>query len=119
MNVNQAIIYFKLVGSPYKSTEHYQKVRYLGLICGVWSIAFAIKFIAFALGGNLFTAEKGATTNRSYSTALLLAIEDFLTLVIPIFLVVEKDFVSIMAAEFLDQTQQLSLSTQLNSTDGL
>ena len=119
MNLNQAIIYFKLVGSPYKSTEHYQKVRYLGVICGVWSIAFAIKFIAFALGGNLFTAEKGDTTNRSYSTALLLAIEDFLTLVIPIFLVVEKDFVSIMAAEFLDQSQHLSLDNQLNSTEGL
>jgi len=89
------------------------------VICGVWTIAFAIKFIAFALGGNLFTAEKGDTTNKSYSQALLLAIEDFLTIVIPIFLVVEKDFVSIMAAEFLDQPHRLSLDNKLKSTDGL
>ena len=39
--------------------------------------------------------------------------EDFLTIVIPVFLVVEKDFVNIMAAEFLDQPKQLSLENQL------
>lgn len=27
MNLNMTIVYFKLVGSPYKSTEHYEKIR--------------------------------------------------------------------------------------------
>ena len=67
----------------------------------MWSIAFGIKFLAFALGGNLF-AESMITSANSYSTALLLAVEDFLTIVIPVFLVVDKDFIKIMAAEFIE-----------------
>lgn len=65
----------------------------------MWSIAFAIKFLAFALGGSLFAESMSA---NNYSTALLLAVEDFLTIVIPVFLVVDKDFIKIMAAKFIE-----------------
>lgn len=95
-------MYFKLVGSPYKTERHYSKVRYLGIICGVWSIAFGIKFLAFAFGKNLLT-DSIETQSSSYSTAILLAVEDFISIVIPVFLVVDKDFIKIMAAEFMQR----------------
>jgi uncharacterized protein (DUF2164 family) len=106
MNLNQAFVYCKLVGSPYKSSKHFEKVRHLGIVCGVWSVAFAVKFLAFALGSNLY-AEGIKSSANNYSTALLLAVEDFLTIVIPVFLVVDKDFIKIMAAEFLEQSSEI------------
>lgn len=83
----------------------------MGIICGVWSVAFGLKFLGFFLGKNLYTADTDA--DPAYSTALLLAVEDFLTIVIPIFLVVEKDFVSVMASEFLEKYKQVAVENQL------
>lgn len=43
----------------------------------------------------------------------MLAVEDFLTIVIPVFLVVDKDFVNIMAAEFLELEKVPQLETDI------
>ncbi len=39
-------VYFKLNGLPYKSNAHFAKVRSVGIVCGIWTVAYAIKVIA-------------------------------------------------------------------------
>ena len=54
VNVYQVFVYCKLVGSPYKDQKSYKYVRHLGIVCGVWSVAFGLKFVAVGEGKSLF-----------------------------------------------------------------
>lgn len=54
VNVYLVFVYCKLVGSPYKDRKSYKYVRHLGIVCGVWSVAFGLKFIAVGEGKSLF-----------------------------------------------------------------
>ena len=46
LNVNMTGVYFKLNGLPYKSNAHFAKVRSVGIVCGIWTVAFVIKLVA-------------------------------------------------------------------------
>lgn len=54
LNVSQVVIYFNLTGSPYKSLDYFRKVRKIGIVAAVWSVAFAIKFLASFFGDELY-----------------------------------------------------------------
>lgn len=74
-------------------------------MCAVWTVGFVIKLLAVAFGTSFYKLEnetillKNGATN--YGTACLLGFCDFLTIVIPIFCVVEDRFVTLMTGRFL------------------
>ena len=39
-------VYFKLNGLPYKSDAYFAKVRNVGIVCGIWTVAYIMKVIA-------------------------------------------------------------------------
>ena len=92
LNLNQTFVYFKQTGRIYKNHLCYTNVRYLGLVCLYWTFAFIIKFIAYLFKTSFFNAE--TTRNEiSYRAACILGTTDFLTIVIPVYLVVDPIFV--------------------------
>ena len=75
-------------------------MRYLGLVCLYWTLAFIIKFIAYLFKTSFFNAET-AKSEISYRTACILGATDFLTIVVPVYLVVDPIFVQIMTGNFI------------------
>lgn len=101
MNANLFIVYCKLSGSPYKNKRSYQNVKELGIVCGVWTLGFVIKLLTVAFGRTFYFYETQVVGATNYGTACLLAFCDFLTIVVPIYCVVEDNFVQIMTGNFL------------------
>jgi hypothetical protein len=76
-------------------------VKQLSIVCGVWTLGFAIKLLAVAFGRTLFYIENQKVGATNYGTACLLGFCDFLTIVVPIYCVVEDSFVKLMPGTFL------------------
>ena len=77
-------------------------MRYLGLVCLYWTLAFIIKFIAYLFKTSFFNAET-TRSEISYRAACILGATDFLTIVIPVYLVVDPIFVQIMTGKFINK----------------
>lgn len=90
LNVNQAAVYCKLNGQPYKSEKHYQEFKLVFYISMLWSLAFGIKLSAIFYGVNLLTIDEQYI---DIATACSLAFTDFLTIIVPFFTVVDTSFV--------------------------
>ena len=101
VNVNQLIVYCKLTGSPYKNKRSYRNVRQLSIVCAVWTLSFVVKLLSVAFGRTLFYIENQKIGSTNYGTACLLAFCDFLSIVIPMYCVVEDSFVKLMTGRFL------------------
>lgn len=98
LNANQTAVYFKLSGQPYKSYEHFQKTRQVGFACAIWTVAYIIKLIAVYEGQNLFYLSDTAV---DIATACSLALNDFLTIVIPYYCVVDGSFIDTISGKHL------------------
>jgi hypothetical protein len=61
VNGHLMFTYFRLANDPYKDREHFEAVRWVGLIAGYWSIAFGIKFTGVLLGGSLYKFDRGSS----------------------------------------------------------
>lgn len=105
VNIYQVFIYCKLVGSPYKDKKCYKCVRHLGIVCGVWSIAFMLKFIAVGKGKSLFQIDISGTTPEVW-TACILGLTDFFTIIIPLYCVIDSKFVKIMTFKHLQPNRR-------------
>ena len=46
LNSNQIAVYCKFSGQPYKSHFHAEAVARIGVVCGVWTVAYVIKLVA-------------------------------------------------------------------------
>jgi hypothetical protein len=101
VNIYQIFVYCKLVGSPYKDKKSYKYVRHLGAVCGVWSFAFVLKFIAVGEGKSLFQIDISQDTPEVW-TACILGLTDFLTIIIPLYCVVDSKFIKIMTFKHLN-----------------
>jgi hypothetical protein len=60
VNGHLMFTYFRLSNDPYKDREHFEAVRWVGLIAGYWSIAFGMKFTGVLLGSSLYTFDSGS-----------------------------------------------------------
>jgi hypothetical protein len=60
VNGHLMFTYFRLANDPYKDREHFEAVRWVGLIAGYWSIAFGMKFTGVLLGSSLYTFDSGS-----------------------------------------------------------
>jgi hypothetical protein len=76
-------------------------VKQLAIVCTVWTFSFVIKLVAVAFGRTLFYVENQRIGATNYGTACLLGFCDFLTIVVPIYCVVEDSFVKLMTGMFL------------------
>ena len=54
LNINQIALYFKQSGQPYKSQKHFAHVKHVGIVCAVWTVAYAVKVVAVYEGQYLF-----------------------------------------------------------------
>lgn len=70
-------------------------------MCAVWTVGFVIKLLAVAFGTSFYKLENETIGATNYGTACLLGFCDFLTIVIPIYCVVEDRFVTLMTGRFL------------------
>lgn len=77
-------------------------MRQLGIVCAIWSFAFVLKLITVAFGRSLYYIENQSIGATQYGTACLLACCDFLTIVVPMYCIVEDSFVNLMTGKFLD-----------------
>lgn len=100
VNAYQMVVYCKLVGSPYKDLKTYKYVRHVGIVCGVWSVAFGLKFIAVGEGKSLFQIDISQDTPEVW-TACILGLTDFFTIVIPLYCVIDAKFIKIMTCKHL------------------
>lgn len=64
-------------------------------------MSFIIKLLTVAFGRTLFYIENQRIGATNYGTACLLGFCDFLTIVVPIYCVVEDSFVKLMTGSFL------------------
>lgn len=109
-------MYFNLTGSPYKSQEHYRKVRKIGIVGGIWSVAFAIKFTASFFGDDIYNINPNS--DNDFWSAAYLAVFTLITEILPIFLVVDGSFVKIFSAEHLETSlDESALLEHHNSKD--
>lgn len=46
--------YCKMTGTPYKNRKSYLSVKWVGIVGGVWTIGFVIKFLIVLLGHSLY-----------------------------------------------------------------
>jgi hypothetical protein len=91
LNANQVGVYCKFSGQPYKSQAHFEKVRKLGLVCGIWTVAYIIKVFAIFYGSNILSLSDQTTI--SLATACTMALTDFFTIIVPYYCVIDSDFV--------------------------
>ena len=102
--ISSAVIYFQLAGTPYKSDDHYRKARWLGYICAGWTVAFAIKFTACFLGDNIYDIK--VNKESGFLAAAYFAGYALITEILPLFLVVDGNFVKIFSCEHLEDSNQ-------------
>ena len=88
VNINQLLVYCKLVDSPYKNKKSYLNVRHLSIVCAIWTFGFIIKLIAVSQGRTLYYYES-KQNETSYNTACLVGLCDFFSQIIPFYCVVE------------------------------
>ena len=93
------------MGAPYRKTKYFKIVRQQGIVCGVWSLSFAIKYVYTVLGMDLVSIDENAGKHRpvieDFRSAVLLAVQSILTELIPLYMVIEPDFVKNFNMEFL------------------
>jgi hypothetical protein len=99
-NVSTFVIYSQLTGSPYKSQDHWRKVRKLIVVCTVWTFAFFIKFTAVFLGMSMYNFN--VKTSNDFWSACFFAVFTLVTETIPLFLVVDGSFAKIFTGEHLE-----------------
>jgi len=98
LNINQIAVYCKLNGQPYKSSRHFEKVRKVSIVCAVWTVAYIVKEIAVAEGSALINYKN---RNVDLVTSCVLALTDFITIIVPYYCVVDSEFVSIISCRHL------------------
>lgn len=97
MNFNMVIQYFKHTGMPYRNDKLYKKVRYFGIVTGVWSVAFLLKF-GFGIYGT--KAYKAAET-ETLSTAILIAAGAIVCDMVPYLAIIDSKFIKIYSMAHL------------------
>ena len=85
LNLNQVATYCKYSQMPWKSRKHFEHCQSVGIVCAVWTVAYAIKIVAVYEGQYLFIVQE----NEDLYTAGSVAITEFLTLIIPFYCVVD------------------------------
>ncbi len=90
-------------GRPYKKEKYYRNIKRFGVVCAIWNFGFIIKFLT-ALGGQaIYDLDDNTTTDLF--TACCYAISDFLTMVIPFYVVIDAKFVKIFSFKALENAQ--------------
>lgn len=84
LNINQIVIYFKLNGQPYKSNEHFEKCRHLGIVCAIWTFSFVFKEVSVFYGASILKLK----SNVDFVSALAIALVDFFTIIVPFYCVI-------------------------------
>jgi hypothetical protein len=84
LNINQTVIYFKLNGQPYKSTEHFEKCRHVGIVCAIWTLSFVFKEVSVFYGASIYKLK----SNVDFVSALSIALVDFFTIIVPFYCVI-------------------------------
>ena len=97
MNFNMVIQYFKHTGMPYKNEKLYKKVKYFGIIAGVWSVAFLIKF-GFGIYG---TKAYENSDEETLSTAILIAAGAICCDMVPYLAIIDSKFIKIYSMAHL------------------
>lgn len=100
-NISTAVIYFSLAGSPYKSDDHYRKTRKVWIIAAVWTVAFAIKFTSSFFGDKFY--DLNINNESNFGSAAFLAGFVLITEILPLFLVVDGNFVKVFSCEHIEQ----------------
>ena len=85
LNLNQIATYCKYSQMPWKSKKHFEHCQSVGIVCAVWTVAYAIKIVAVYEGQNLYLISE----NEDLYTAASVAVTEFLTLIIPFYCVVD------------------------------
>ena len=49
-NGNQVAVYFKHVGTSYKSERNQKNMQYLGTVAAIWNVSFIIQFLSAYYG---------------------------------------------------------------------
>jgi hypothetical protein len=62
MNIYLIGSYLKLAGTPYKTQKSFEAVRWLGIVGGIWTLGFTIKFVIVIEGNSLFQASSKDAT---------------------------------------------------------
>lgn len=71
----------------------------MGVVCAVWTTAFLVKFIASYFGGTIHNLN--TTGENDFWTACYLAVITITTEILPIYLVIDKQFVKDFSGEYL------------------
>ena len=115
VNTYLVFTYCKYTGTPYKNRKSFQSVRWVGLIGGVWSIAFAVKFLTVLLGHSLYQINSSMENQKAYQ-ACLVGLCDFFSMIVPIFFISDIHFIKIFSAKHLNPSVK---SQNLDQEDSL
>jgi len=69
-------------------------------VCVVWTLAFAVKFVASFFGDNIYSLN--VTKDTGFLGAAYLALFTMITEIFPLFLVVDGSFVKVFSGEHLE-----------------
>ena len=117
LNVNQLITYFRLSGRPYKSQFFYRKVRHLGIVCTIWTVAILIKFVTTFFGPKAYDIDINADSQDFY-TACVIAITSIFTEIVPIYCVLDSKFIKLFSFKHIEspnEDEEVNQSLMLDS----
>lgn len=90
--VSIAILYCKFSGSPYKSKDHHKKLRYFGMIFGIWTVSFVLKIVLTVIGSNIFFT---SFNEETFGESILIMLFCLITEIFPYFCALETKFMTI------------------------
>jgi hypothetical protein len=90
-------------------------VRKLAIVCVVWTIAFAVKFVASFFGDNIYSLN--VTKDTGFLGAAYLALFTMITEIFPLFLVVDGSFIKVFSGEHLEIDDDRDTSLLIGGQD--
>ena len=101
LNMYLVSSYLKLTGQPYKYQKSYEAVVWIGVTAGVWTLGFMIKFFIVIAGNSLYQASEQSDNRVMVYQACIVALCDYCSVVVPIFLVTDSYFIEVFSAAHL------------------
>jgi hypothetical protein len=99
------VIYFRFTGMPYKSQQHYDNLKHIGLVSAYWSFAFILKFITASINDLQPGLSNIDKSKDKSDNSLFLAISYFalslLTDIVPFMVVADTQFIKIFSYELI------------------
>jgi len=99
-NIWAAVVYFKYTGVPYKEEKFYRNIKHVGLISGLWTFCFLLKFGLGAYDTSIFEED---LENGNVGTAFIIGGAAIVTEFIPYMAVMDTKFIDVFSMRFLSK----------------